>query len=80
MGHIEDDTIEQLPKYWSIAQVSALTGVHVKTLTRYANEGKIRAYRLGEWLAIPDSEVERLKEAKANNHYKYLGFYLKEVS
>ena len=45
---------------YSTAEVSAMTGLPVRTVQQYVERGLIKALRLGRHVLVPAEEVERL--------------------
>jgi excisionase family DNA binding protein len=53
------------PRYGSAAEVSALTGLSVKTVRRRVKDGSLRGVRLGRRVLIPLDPIERPRPVEA---------------
>ncbi|QEL17727.1 helix-turn-helix domain-containing protein [Limnoglobus roseus] len=54
-------TTERPPgKPWSLADAAAFLGLHVRTVRRAVDAGKVRAIRFGKRVMIPDEIVKKL--------------------
>ena len=53
------------PRYGSAAEVSALTGLSVKTIRRRIKDGSLRGVRLGRRVLIPLDAIDRPQPSEA---------------